>query len=221
MSQNTFITPRVETGLVERVAVAAIETLLESGMRNLRTAEIARRAETTEARLFRHFHDLQRILEMTFDWCWSVVNASISESNFLDPTTTDAKGRILKDFEALWTLNSDERSRNAAVGAFLYYRRPEQLATGGQTPPEQRKFEQRVHRLCELSLKESGDTATVGALTLQRLLINYAATVWLTWYCMPGDDRSADTGEHDLNRYEAQIGVRAILSQALGTDSLV
>jgi hypothetical protein len=50
-------------------------------------------------------------------------------------------------------------------------------------------------------------------------VLNYAATVWLTWFCMPvgSDDVTAD--EHDLSAEEAQFGVLSLVDRVVADNA--
>ncbi|WP_421121708.1 TetR/AcrR family transcriptional regulator [Aquihabitans daechungensis] len=199
--------------LAERVHSAVVSLLLENGMRSLRTADIARRAQTAESTLFRHFDGLSDILAQTYDRSWALLNGRLSQATFDDPGLGDASELLLRDLRELWALRSDPELREVAMFAFLFLRRRQEILVDDEPAPEQVRFEARIQRLCERLVTEGGSTGpTRSPELLRELILNYAATVWLTWYCMPVDSDDL-TGEHDLTPDEAQLGALVLLDR--------
>jgi hypothetical protein len=86
--------------------------------------------------------------------------------------------------------------------AMTYYRRPIELGAG-YVSENQQMFEHHIMSLCQNIIQSRGSNAKAGS--LQEVLTNFAATVWLTWAYMP-------QGEADLTREEARVGVLSLVN---------
>lgn len=210
--------------LAERVMTATMRVLLRDGVRRLRTAEIAREAGTTESTLFRHFTNLDDILARTYDHAWAVVNEHVSAAAFTRPVPANPVHALMADTEAIWGMRDDPAAADAALVALLFMRRRQEILPDADPAPAQRLFEARLDRIAKsvvaaaASVGEqpyAGDPAH-GARLLRTLVLNYAATVWLTWFTMPTGSDDITDPLHDLTPDEAQLGVLTLIERALG-----
>lgn len=202
------------TDLVVRVLSATALVLLEEGPRRLRTAEIARRAQTTESTIFRHFtNGLEELLRETFDWCWETINARIAVNRFARPLM-GAREQLLSDSAALWAMRDHEIDRAAATCGFLFMRRSPEILGSDYICAALDEFDQRVRALSE-AVVQSGETSHHDARVLSLLVENYMATVWLTWFCMPTGETDMTERVHDLSTDEAQMGMYLLLSREM------
>jgi AcrR family transcriptional regulator len=205
-------------GLKERVLSATISLILSNGIRKLRTADIAREAETTESTLFRHFDSLDQILADTYDLCWALINHEISQAGFTRARLPTAQAELLADLDAVWSMKNNQRLGQAATVAFLFLRRRAEILDDNYRAPEQDRFERRVESICRDIVTE-GDRRK-NPHTLVQLLLNYCATVWLTWFCMPSNVDDVLAEGPDLTPDEAQLGVLVLLERFLTSDEL-
>lgn len=211
------VTPRPRPrDLSERVLAATTHLLLVRGLKWLRTAEIASAAGTTESTLFRHFDGLEHVLELAYGRAWRLVNEQIALAAFENAHVHDPKERLLLDTKALWGMKNDPNLAEAATFAFLFYRRREQLLGQGSEPAsEEVRFRRRLESLCEAIA--DADEGDLDGRLLGAHIMNYAASVWLTWATMPvgSDDIS---GAHDLTPDEAQLGMLVLHERWRGRD---
>lgn len=192
----------------ERICQAAASLLLEKGARRLRTAEIAERAGVTESTLFRSIGRLSEVLPQVDKWAWGRVTARIQEAAFEHPAASPRE-TLLCDTEAIWAMRHDDTDRIAAAFAFLFYRRKHEF--GMEPCTQEVAFARRSQTLCAgLQPEGSGEPPELVA----TLLMNYLATVWLTWEAMAADDNDP-LGVHDLSSDEAQLGVLLLLERSL------
>lgn len=198
--------------LTERVVTATVSLVLERGLRRLRSADIAVAAGTTESTMFRHFDGLDDILQKTYDYSWQVINERVGRANFDNPCPGKPVAQLLSDLSALWALNRDPGDSQAATLAFLFMRRRTEIFSDPEQGSEQQaRFERRLAQLCG-QVAASGPAPQQDPGLLLRLLLNYSATVWLTWFCMP-TECDDPTREHDLSEQEAQLGVLVLLDR--------
>ncbi|MCC6831154.1 MAG: TetR/AcrR family transcriptional regulator [Thermoleophilia bacterium] len=223
MSTSLSRTAR-RTTVAARVMAATMRVLLRDGVRRLRTAEIAREAGTTESTLFRHFGSLDEILSRTYDHAWTLVNEHVAAAAFTRPLPPDPVQALLADTAALWGMRDEDEAADAALVALLFMRRRREIIPDEGDAPAQRLFEARLDRIAAsvvaaaTRLEEhpyTGDPEH-GALLLRTLVLNYAATVWLTWFTMPAGSDDITEPDHDLSADEAQMGVLTLIERALG-----
>lgn len=193
---------RIEGDVKGRILRAALQQLLTHGTRQLKSAQVAAAAGTSESTMFRHYADLPSVLRALYDSCWATLNQYLSDAAFECPSPTDNLQALLAEFDRIFSLTDDEMLRDCVTVAFTYYRRPLELGDGGYLSPDQLRFERRMSQLCRHVIADSPTTVT--AESLQRLLTNFAATVWLTWTYMP------PTGA-DLTREEARLGILSLV----------
>jgi AcrR family transcriptional regulator len=213
----SLTTAPAKGSLTERVVMATASLLLLRGVRRLRTAEIAAEAGTTESTMNRHFPGgLDAILASTYDECWRLVNQHLSAAGFENPRPESPVAQLLADTGALWSMHSDPNQATAATVAFLFLRRHNEIfESDDHASAEQARFERRLRTLCDLIAAEDAESAGDAGgepAVLQQLILNYCATVWLTWYCMPVGSNDV-TSEHDLTADEAQLGLLVLLEQ--------
>lgn len=219
---NTFLSER-STPIQSRVLAATTHLLLTRGVRRLRTAEIARSAGTTESTLFRHFASLDEILAATYRRSWALVNKAVGEAAFARPVGDDPMQVLLGDTAAIWRMRSDPETCEAALVAFLFLRRrTEILGRTSQAADEQERFESRLAGIVSSILegRELSDDLDHAAVLLRTLILNYAATVWLTWFCMPLDSDDVTEDQHNLSPDEAQLGVLSLIDRTIGANAL-
>lgn len=196
------------TPIQERVYRATAELLLRRGARQLRTAEIADGAGVPESTLFRSVGRLAEVLEQTDAWAWEQVVGAVSRAAFVHPSS-DPREALLNDMEAIWAMRSDPELKVAASYAFLFFRRRSEF--GIEASGAQLEFTARLDALAKSLV--AATSGHIGDKALGILLMNYVATVWLTWETMP-TDRADLIGEHELSADEAQLGVLVLLDRA-------
>jgi AcrR family transcriptional regulator len=210
-------TSEAEKPVSIRVTEATRRLILKKGLRKLRTAEIASAAATTESTLFRHFDNLNDIVVQTFESAWGEVNRRVADAAFERAHAGDAAQRLLGDMNSLWSLRDDPQAAEAAMLAFLFLRRQHEIVDEADPPTSQLRFEQRVRRLCDEIVAETGDARLSGHV-LAQLVLNHAATVWLTWYWMLNSESTEtnDTNETVSDHFsadEAQLGLVVLLDR--------
>lgn len=202
--------------VTDRIQRATISLVLDVGVRRLRTADIAKRAHTTESTMFRHFSGgLDDILRQSYNRAWAIVNQRVSQFSFDHPHQDTATQLLLRDMQAIWSFRDDAELSEIATFAFLFLRRHHEILSDDVPAEEQRRFEARIQQLCSLVIGErwhNTDAAPRSPELLRELLLNYASTVWLTWFCMPIGSRDV-TVDHDLTADEAQLGVLVLLER--------
>ena len=189
-----------------RILLATLTLVLGQGTRKLRSAEVARVAGTTESTVFRYYSNIECLLQATYDACWARINDFIRRSNYNDVRPRDSLGQLVATFDYFWRMRDDRELSDCVLMAFTFYRRPKELENDGQIYEsiEQKEFEQHLEQLCELYIAERGMGADPK--TLERLLTNFAATVWLTWELTP----DADT---HLSTDEARLGIISLVER--------
>jgi len=186
-------------------ATAAV--LLRNGHRKLRTLDIADEAGIKESTLFRTYGKMDDLLAGTDNWAWTQVVQAVIDASFATPQA-DPKRALLVDTNAIWDLRNDEKSRLAASFAFLFFRRKNEIEI--EPSEAELQFTRRLNYQCEQIISEGAEAGSAGLLTT--LLLNYLATVWLTWETMPR--KEVDTfGAHDLRPEEAQLGVLMLIER--------
>lgn len=198
--------------LVERMGVVPLATaqlLIENGARGMRTAAIAEQAGINESTLFRNYGNLEKIWSETDRWCWEQVYEQVSRASFESPGL-DPKKLLLRDIYAIWEMGENVDLRVAATCAFLFKTRKQSFQTTGESKA-QAHFEARVLHLCEEIADGYGVSRERGK-TVAKVLLNYLASVWLTWSTMLIDSDDI-TSVHDLTSDEAQLGVSVLLSE--------
>lgn len=202
--------------VTDRVLAATTHLLLERGSRKLRTAEIADRSQTTESTLFRHLKSLERILELTYSRCWALINRQVGAAAFDRPFVTDPMQALLCDTAAVWEMKNDPARSDAATVAFLFLRRRAEILNPDSQPcPDELRFQLRIERVVRsiiVNRAADGQANDHQVELLTTLIMNYMATVWLTWFCMPlhSDDVTA---RHDLSAEEAQLGIIVLVDR--------
>lgn len=199
--------------LADRVYEATAQLMLEVGARKLRTADVAKRAGIPESTLFRNIGKIQDLLQGTDEWAWERVIAHVSRATFTSPIKTPIES-LLADTEAIWQMHENEADRAAATFAFLFFRRGHELDL--KPTEHQQIFLDRVRHSCSSITDAQGVKLTdERARVLATMVLNYIATVWLTWEVLPAG--SSDVFEaHDLSPDEAQMGLHALIERAVG-----
>lgn len=197
---------------------ATVNLVLDRGVQSVRSADVAERASTTESRLFRQFGNLPSVVAQSFDWCWREVNRSLADASF-SASTFEPQAALMLDLLTVLELRRDPDSFETTVGAFLYFRRPEQItACLGSPPPNQVRYQARLEAQCAAYLDIhsehlKSDSSAAKALALR--LMNYSATAFLTWFLMPtGSDDMLDE-RHDLSVDEVLFGAHELMSRFL------
>jgi AcrR family transcriptional regulator len=212
---------RTDSPIALQIIRATIHELLHTGLRRLRTARIAAQARTTESTVYRHFDGgLEELLAASYNHSWRVVNEAISRSAFERPLNSDPLRVLLDDMAAIWAMRDDAERAEPATAAFLFLRRRAEMLGPKAAPDEQQlRFEARLGELCA-GLVEHLDAADgdQAAGLLRTLLLNYLATVWLTWFCMPTGSDDLTAAQHNLSADEAQMGVLSLIERALSVD---
>jgi hypothetical protein len=109
-------------------------------------------------------------------------------------------------------MRDDESESIAATFAFLFYRRKHEFDMGPSTT--ELAFVQRLQVLCAGLLESVEDGSLHESPELiSTLLMNYLATVWLTWETM-ATEADDPLGVHNLSPDEAQLGVLLLLERA-------
>ncbi len=221
MSQSQSQTESV----VDRVITAATHLLLERGLRRIRTVDVANAASTSESTMFRHFDSLDAILAETYRRAWRRVNEVVAADAFNRPLTDDPIEVLRADMSAIWAMKADEESSKAALVAVLFMRRQgEILAEGwGDAADEQERFEARLSGIARSIVAKrlpAGRDPEKAALLLATLVLNYTATVWLTWYCMPVASDDVTDDEHNLSVDEADMGVLTLIDRVVSDTSV-
>jgi AcrR family transcriptional regulator len=197
--------------VTDRVCAATTHLLLKRGSRKLRTAEIAECSRTTESTIFRHLKNLAHILELTYSRSWRLINMQTSAAAFDRPCITDPVQALLGDTASIWSMKQDPELCEAATVAFLFLRRRGEILTPDAQPcSDERRFQARIERLVESIVADRTsdgdvDEHRVGLLTT--LIMNFMATVWLTWFCMPVQSDDLTEAKHNLSPEEAQLGI--------------
>lgn len=210
------------TPIDTRVLTATTRLLITRGISGLRTAEIASVAGTTESTLFRHFSSLSEVLSATYRRAWALVNTAVSDASFNQPVGDDPVQVLLRDTAAIWNMRFDPENSEAALVAFLFLRRRNEiLGPGSVVTDEQERYETRLNgivaSIVAAKRPDLSDRERTVSL-LRTLILNYSATVWLTWACMPtGSDDITDT-QHDLSPDEAQLGILSLIDRAVGAE---
>jgi AcrR family transcriptional regulator len=185
----------------EAVLKAVAQLLLEEGHRDLRTARIAVTAGITESTLFRTYGKLPELLSATDEWAWSVLVQKVADAAFVRPQMS-ARDALLADTELIWSLREDPETELAATFAILYFRRKGELdLTASES---ERKFTDRIARHCQGIFDAEHDEPAIARLAT--LVLNYVATIWLTWRTMP-------LGARDITPLEAQLGVLVLIER--------
>lgn len=200
----------------EAVYRATAELILKFGTRRLRTASIAARAGITESTLFRSHGNLLEVLSATDRWAWSEVTQQVAASSF-ETSPRTAREALLTDAAAIWQMRENQDEGLPAIFAFLFLRRKHELELSRS--PEELAFARRVSSHCARIIEEAdqGAEAQVGAEGFATLVLNYFATVWLSWETMPVEaDNPLDP--HSLTGDEAQLGLSILIDQVAGMD---
>jgi len=204
----------------DRVVSATMELLLLRGTRKLRTADIAEYADTTESTVFRYFKNLDAILAATYQRAWRGVNEVVSDAAFGRPFSADPQQALLGDMAALWSMKDDPEQARAATVAFLFLRRRgEILGSSSEAADEEIRFQRRLDQLCSSIVKAEApsdeETEARQSTLLATLIMNYSASVWMTWFCMPFGSEEVTDWQHDLSADEAQLGVLILIDRSL------
>lgn len=172
-----------EVPVMERAYRAVVALLVTSGLRGLggvRTAQIAEIAGTTESTLFRKVPSRDQLVAQSLDWCWSVVNETISRQAFEQPLPARGPREvILSDVTAVLGMFDDELGRLCGTGALLSFRRSEALVQDFDQV-SQRRYVNRLETLCAEVLS-AHDTSPVDPSIVAAFFTNAVATAWFTW----------------------------------------
>lgn len=199
---------RTRSDVRERILHAALTQLVASGPRSLKSGEVAQQAGTSESTLFRHYKDVPDLLHAVYEDCWSKVNERLYLAGSQDPAFGTPEQVIAKEFDHFWSLKDEPDLRQFVLVAMTYFQRPQAL--GSHIPCQsQRRFQERMTGLCRGYVSEHD--LTISAESLQELLTNFAATVFLTWSFFP-------RGDADLTGAEARLGIIGLL-RGLSADS--
>lgn len=193
---------------VDAVPLATAELLLQQGARKVRTAAIAERAGITESTLFRKYGNLEKVWAATDAWCWREVTKRVARASFESPQM-DARRILLQDTAAIWEMRDDPDLRVAATCALLFMRR-KQAFDLTENSKAQIEFERRIDTLCQRIAVDDGLAPECGS-TVAQLILNYMASVWLTWATMHFGSDDITTA-HDLTADEAQMGIAVLVS---------
>jgi AcrR family transcriptional regulator len=200
--------PQTEGDIRDRIIRAALQVVINQGTRQAKSAQIAALAGTSESTMFRHFKDIEAIFQAVYDYSWQRVNSYLYRAGFEDPAFGGPVEALLKEFDRIWGIRDepDAELRDATTLAFTYLRRPLELGKGYRSE-NQRMFQGRITSLCQSVVSERGSAFSPA--TLQAVLTNFAATVWLTWQLMPTDDG-------DLSPHTARLGVMGLIDRLTG-----
>jgi AcrR family transcriptional regulator len=198
--------------LRRRIIDAAREELIARGVRFAKTADIAKGADTSESTMFRHFPEgVAGIFRATYDQCWGEINDAMYKASFVDPPSGDPTTDLVKEFEHVWQMRDDGNLTKSVVLAFSFLSRPEALGDN-VISEEHDRFRVLITSRCRNLLV--GRDAAISADTLARLLINYAASAWLTW-------QELGQGESDLTQQLAGDAVRGLIDRIAPERKLV
>jgi len=168
--------------LPERVRIVSAALLLVSGLegtRGVKTAEIARRAGTTESTLFRHFASQEEIFESIVEWGWSRINEAIANAAFDHPETLSHEKKIVRDAAALIAMYASPEERIAASVALSTWQR---RTNAEPMPLPLERYMRRLTTLCTSVLSDAGEeTQERDAGHAALYLTAYIASVWQTW----------------------------------------
>ncbi len=196
---------RTEDSLESRVISAALAILLRQGPRRAKSAHIAAAARTSESTMFRHFRDIDGIFQAAYDHSWEQLNQHIYLRSFEEPAVGGAVEILAAEFDRIWSIMEndvrDQELPDAVTVAFTFYKRPQALSASELHSKQQALFERRIDALCQRVLAERASETAPQA--LREVVINYAATVWLTWRLGP-----VNAG---LTKAEARLGMLGLL----------
>jgi AcrR family transcriptional regulator len=197
--------------LTDDVERCAAELLIENGPRQLRSAHIAKRAGIPESTLFRKYKNVDEILAATYEWSWNVVNSAVIDASFAKPLT-DPRQTLLQDAQAIFAMRGNPLTANALYTAFFMMRRRHDFKIN-EACEAQRVFEVRLRSLCRsvLEVKQVSEPRTVDV--VGTMIMNYIATVCLTWLLMPTGTEDITVGDHDLSIDEALMGIGILLDK--------
>jgi AcrR family transcriptional regulator len=195
----------------DSVERSAAELLIEIGARQLRSAHIAKRAGIPESTLFRKYKNVDEILAATYEWSWTVVNQAVIEGSYSRPLT-DPRDLLLQDTRSILSMRNDDATATALYTAFLLMRRRKEFKIDEECAA-QSTFETRLRSLCESVLASRGVHENRATELVATLIMNYIATVCLTWLLMPTGTDDVTAEEHDLTVEEAQFGLLVLLDK--------
>lgn len=181
------------------------------GRNGLRTAAIAEMAATTESTIYRHFNSLPEIIEAAYRRACQMVVDAIARSAFSAPSFSDPVAMLMADTGAIWAMKTEPEQAEAALVAFLFFRRRQELLGPDSEPaPEQIRLQERFETISKEIVKTwddpRGGVDHAGSV-LSTMVLNYCATVWMTWFTMPTGSTDVTADVHDLSADEAQMGV--------------
>jgi AcrR family transcriptional regulator len=200
---------QTEGDLRNRIVRAALQVVLNNGTRQTKSFRIAEVAGTSESTMFRYFKDLEALFQAAYDRSWQDINEYLYQSSFENPVFGDPRDQLIVEFDRLWALlnkGSDEKLRDSATVAFTYLLRPLELGRDYRSENQQ-MFQKRVAAFCHGVV--ASRTSAVGADTLQEMLTNFAATVWLTAQLVPSAEQ--------LSPEVARLGVTGLIDRLTGT----
>jgi AcrR family transcriptional regulator len=200
--------PQTEGDIRDRIVRAALHVIINEGTRQSKSAQIAAAAGTSESTVFRHFKDIEAIFQAVYDHSWQRINGHLYRAGFEDPVFGGPVEALTKEFDRIWGIRdqADTELRDATTLAFTYLRRPLELGKDYRSE-NQRMFQARITALCQSVVSDRGSSFSPA--TLQAVLTNFAATIWLTWQLMPDDDQ-------DLSADTARLGVVGLIDRLTG-----
>ncbi|MCP4303480.1 MAG: TetR/AcrR family transcriptional regulator [bacterium] len=212
MSSNV-LTTREAGGLEGQILRSALDSIVNKGFARTRAADIASAAGTSEPTVFRVVGKKDEILRRVYEAAWSAINEELSRQARLESRPRDSyRELLLAEIERLlYMWWEHEELRKALHLAFLYFRRPEELATadGPYESDEFATFETQIRRLAQGAIDESGSTRSIAVVTT--MLMNLLATVILTWSTEHDPDFPAE---------EARLAAGNLLTGLLESRSL-
>mgnify|MGYP003605695165 FL=1 len=195
------LSPKALPSVAERIDIATLGVMLDSGLQNLKNtslATIAKLANTTDSSLYRIYpKGANQIVDSAIEWSFGALNTGAMRWAYSHPAATwDADGaridgfpaeqtssmaavmKIQEDFRAvLVRMVEDPKAKLAVTSALLSLRRG--AAMGGQSGEQQDEFRQRFRSLAAAHLGVQSDDPN--AASLATWLANYLAAAWFTW----------------------------------------
>ena len=198
-----------------RIIRAVVALVAERGTEALTTKLVASRAGVSESTLFREFKTKKEFLDKTFDYCWGWLNSWLALQWFVPESLPgDARSVVQRDFLLVSRLfegdteafEGDPETRDIVNLAFVFSRRGsvDDLSPSAQ----QRLFEARLLRHCELIMKEQQglEKKYASAEVLADDLLLFLITAWQSWW-MWRDTGRVPTEQDFMDSIEQKLSV--------------
>lgn len=209
---------------VSDVCESTAELILVAGLQSVRSAEVARRADTTESRLFRHFDGLSGVLQSTFEWSWKQVVEAVAKGSFTS-AAFEPRTALLADLQSLLEMRQDPTQFRAAVLAFTYHRRPEQIAACRRTNPEsQDLYVARLNNQCDALINDRFPTLSQmhpeAGVALANRILNYLSSAFFAWFLIPRESEDVFDVIHDLSTDEVLLGANQLIDRFVNQEGI-